>query len=339
MIRYCIVAVIISLSFSLYGCKEDYDEYLLVQVSGTISGELPSSWSKPMAMAHYPKFSRQFGTNMYGKVEGASWYVFVEKNSDVQLYLFNDENANDAYDWPYEPRIPASLTVTLPLTIGENDKNDIVIPIRKVSGSIANIPSFFNNPIVALVYPDSNGWPTLEAYSPVYTTGTSGTFEVYGAALPNYKLWIINDANNNGVYDYTTREPYVTIPEREAKALDQDTKVINLSSSYATIETTLGSLEGSIDNQSSWNYPQAALYQGWDIMAYNPLGDTAFSFCMVDSYKINSGSAENPSYYILLFDDDNPHDGIYIYDDEHDEVNQGPAFDTSETGITRHTNE
>lgn len=315
---------------------EDPLQDLLVKVSGTIEGDLPATWTKPMSMAHYPKFSRQYGTNMYGEVEGARWYVFVEKDSEVQIYLFNDANNNNSFDWPYEPRIPAPQTAVASLKISNDDIDSITIPIRKVSGSISSIPAFFVHPIVSLVYPDSNGWPALEMFA---TVSNDGTFEVYGTALTKYKMWIISDVNGNNVYDYPIREPYVTIPERESKSLKEDTKVIDLTTGNATINATLGSLEGTIQNNNSWEYPQAALYQGWDIMAYNSIDSNEFKFCFVNSYKINNDSDQDPSYKILLFDDDNPHDGIYVYDNESDEMNVGPDFTVPKSNITRSTNE
>lgn len=305
---------------------------LLVKVTGFIEGPLPSTWYKPMVMASYPKFSRKYGTNMYGEVEGVSWYVFVEKYSEVQIYLFNDANNNNAYDWPYEPRIPAAGTVNTPLNVVDYDIPGISIPIRKVSGTLSSIPDFFKKPIVALVYPNDKGWPTLEAFSPV---NSDGTFTAYGTALDNYKLWIISDTNENGVYDYAIREPYITIPERQSKSLSEDDAVIDLSSSDAIVTATLGSLIGSIKNSAGWSHPQAALYQGWDVMAYNPMGDSNFSFCMVDEYSINGSAGPDPKYYILLFDDDNPTDGIFVYDDEHDELHQGSEYSSHQDNIER----
>jgi len=155
LIIHCCTALLCVLILVQIGCKDgqmddDPLKDLLVEITGTINGQLSSTWYKPMVMASYPKFSRQYGTNMYGEVEGITWYVFVEKYSSVQIYLFNDTNMNNAYDWPYEPRIPAATTVVKPLDVLNYDVPNISIPIRKVSGTLTSIPFFLKTLLFAL---------------------------------------------------------------------------------------------------------------------------------------------------------------------------------------------
>ena len=162
LIHCCTALLCISILFQ-FGCKDgqmddDPLKDLLVKVTGTIDGALPSTWYKPMVMASYPKFPRIYSTNMYGEMEGIAWYVFVEKNSEVQIYLFNDTNMNEAYDWPYEPRIPAATTIKESLKVLTYDVPNISIPIRKVSGTLTAIPSFFTNPMFTIrIYKAHNG--------------------------------------------------------------------------------------------------------------------------------------------------------------------------------------
>ena len=144
---------------------------------------------------------------------------------------------------------------------------------------------------------------------------------------------MVDDRNLNSTYDYEDREPYAQVPERGSLAFKDDTFFSTLSAGE-NIDPTLGLLQGSIDNSSAaWNYPQASLFQGWDVTAFNETDNLNFQFFAVRDYSIGGAGSVTQNYYILLFDDDNTHDGIYVYDDENNEVKQYGPYAPDQTSL------
>jgi hypothetical protein len=165
---------------------------------------------------------------------------------------------------------------------------------------------------------------------------SDGTYNVYGIARDKYRLWIIRDLNSNGTYDSTDSEPYVQVPKRGTQAFKEDT-FIDMSAAGVRVDAELGVLAGAVTNTTSWDYPQVGLYQGWDVTGYNDMDSTGYQFIAIKTHNIDSGGNTPQDYYLLRFDDDNSHDGVYTYADENDEVFQGVLYSADQSGLSLNT--
>ena len=269
----------------------------------------PADWTMPLAFI-------MKGNNImsYSDISDGVATLYAGSGTDYYVYVYND-NGDGYYDYLTETSYKYDGN-PIDTSAGNITLNDI--NIIKVSGTITyttsledNYSDLIDNLKAALVYPLT--YATIESYG---TVAGDGTYTVYGNARSKYRLWIFNDLDNDGTWN--NYEPYVQIPERGSIAFADDA-FIDISSGEMIIDTILGVLEGSIDvTGTTWTNPQAGLYQGWDVTAYNTIDSLEFSFMGVQTYSIDGAANIDQRYYILRYDDDNPHDGIFVYDDESD---------------------
>ena len=162
----------------------------------------------------------------------------------------------------------------------------------------------------------------------------TGNYTITGYAIDKYCIWVFNDEDSNSRWN--NYESYVQVPERGA-CLFADDPLIDTATGDKTINFELGVLSGTIDTtDTSWAYPQAGLFQGWDVIAYNTINSLDFNFMGVREYSIIEDAINNQPqlYYIFRYNDDYTHDGLYDYPDESDEYKTGPTnYQPDATGL------
>lgn len=302
--------------------KTDSDIGEILARRVTVDIQYPAEWTRPMAY-----IMKGYDIMGYSSITGGKANLFAGSGDDYSVYVFND-NGDGYYNYLAESSY-AYDSNTINTTAGDTILNNI--SIIKVSGTITftttlenSYPGLISNLKVALVYPDP--WATIESYG---TVAGDGTYAVYGNARSKYRLWIFNDLDDNETWN--NYEPFVQIPARGSCTFASDS-FIDISSGEKTINATLGVLAGTINNNAGWSYPQAGLSQGWDVTAYNAIDSLDFSFMAVQSD--DSGTQ---SYKILLYNDDEPHDGIYEYTPEENQSLESSSYTPDDTSLNLNT--